>query len=211
MPEIGVKKFYRTEWPVGKEKDGSNKYVKIGLISDTHAPGAVKEPPYEVARAFEGVDLILHAGDIYGASCIDWLEKIAPVQAVEYQGHSTFEGDDRVAEMRTVRILGHTVGIMHDIMLPGVAKEIRPGVLEADFPGTMSMAEAVQRIFDDPVDIVVFGHTHESVMEHHDGVLFVNPGSPSLPKQLRKLGTVAILEVTPEDKKAHIVNLSDFS
>lgn len=211
MPPLGVKKFARTEWPVGNAKDGSVGYVKIGLISDTHVPGAIKEPPYEVAKAFEDVDLILHAGDIYGASCIDWLEKIAPIWGVEYQGYSTFEGDDRIAEMRTVKILGHTVGIMHDIMLPGVAKEIRPGVIEADFPGKITMAEAVQRVFDDPVDIVVFGHTHIAVMEHHDGVLFVNPGSPSLPKQLRKLGTVAILEVTPEDKKARIVDLSDFS
>ena len=56
--------------------------MKIGLISDTHNPGAALEPPYEVAKAFEEVDLILHAGDIYVTSCLDWLEQIAPVPEV---------------------------------------------------------------------------------------------------------------------------------
>ena len=57
--------------------------MRIGVISDTHTPGAAKEPPSEIVQAFEGVDLILHAGDIYIASCLDWLERIAPVMAVE--------------------------------------------------------------------------------------------------------------------------------
>ncbi|MGO9058450.1 MAG: metallophosphoesterase family protein [Candidatus Binataceae bacterium] len=29
------------------------------------------------------------------------------------------------------------------------------------------------------MDIVVFGYTHEAMVETHQGVLFVNPGSPS--------------------------------
>jgi predicted phosphodiesterase len=59
------------------------------------------------------------------------------------------------------------------------------------------------------VDIVVFGYTHEAMAETHQGVLFVNPGSPSLVKQeLIRLGTVAILEVTPESKTAWIVDLA---
>jgi predicted phosphodiesterase len=57
--------------------------MRIGLISDTHSPAMGVHPPEQVARAFEGVDLILHAGDIYSSDCLDWLELIAPVIAVE--------------------------------------------------------------------------------------------------------------------------------
>lgn len=60
--------------------------MKIGLISDTHIPQYSKEPPPQVARAFQGVDLILHAGDIFTPSCIEWLERIAPVKYSESFG-----------------------------------------------------------------------------------------------------------------------------
>jgi putative phosphoesterase len=49
----------------------------IGVISDTH--GLLRP---EVADAFGGVGLILHAGDIGTAEILDQLRKIAPVVAV---------------------------------------------------------------------------------------------------------------------------------
>ena len=80
--------------------------MRIGVISDTHTPGAAKEPPSEIVQAFEGVDLILHAGDIYIASCLDWLERIAPVMAVELGSQAHFNGDPRVAEKRVFELEG---------------------------------------------------------------------------------------------------------
>ncbi len=47
--------------------------MKIGLISDTHAPAFGATSPWQVEKAFEGVDLILHAGDIYTRRYLDWL------------------------------------------------------------------------------------------------------------------------------------------
>ena len=44
-----------------------------------------------------------------------------------------------------------------------------------------------------------------------DDILFLNPGSPTLPKQIRRLGSVAILELSPGRKQAEIVELSTFS
>ena len=44
--------------------------MKIGLISDTHIPSMGPEPPAEVKTAFQGVDLIIHAGDVYTEDCI---------------------------------------------------------------------------------------------------------------------------------------------
>ena len=38
--------------------------MKIGVISDTHIPRAAAELPPEIYKAFKGVDLILHAGDL---------------------------------------------------------------------------------------------------------------------------------------------------
>jgi predicted phosphodiesterase len=46
------------------------------------------------------------------------------------------------------------------------------------------------------------------MVETHQGVLFVNPGSPSLVKQHPRLGTVGILEITPETRAARIIDLA---
>ena len=185
--------------------------MRIGLISDTHNPSAAKEPPEQIIPAFKGVDLILHAGDIYQPSSIDWLERIAPVKGVELGSRAHFEHDDRVEEMQVLELEGHTIGMVHDLMLPGFSDEVRAGVISSRMPDTFSIPKAVEAFFKKPADIVVFGHTHEAVVEEHQGVLFINPGSPSLPMQVRRLGQVAILELTPTEKRAWLVELSDYS
>ncbi len=53
--------------------------MRIGLITDTHIPDAAGELPARIAEIFDGVDLILHAGDVYQSSVLDELERIAPV------------------------------------------------------------------------------------------------------------------------------------
>ena len=56
---------------------------------------------------------------------------------------------------------------------------------------------------------MICGYTHESFVEEHEGVLFVNPGSPTMRGQVRKLGTVALLDLTPDSWEAHIVDLDE--
>lgn len=187
--------------------------MRVGVISDTHNPSVGAEPPSEVAVAFQGVDVILHAGDIYLPSCLDWLERIAPVYAVEMEAYAHFEEDPRVVnKTRVLELGGHVIGITHDLLLPGMVQEITEFSPVANhFPQDADFPAALESIFGKSVDIVIFGHTHYSVVEEYRGVLLVNPGSPNLPKQLRRLGQVAILELEPNRKKAEILNLSEFS
>ena len=85
--------------------------MRVGLISDTHNPSVGDEPPSEVLAAFKGVDVIIHAGDIYQPECLDWLEKIAPVYAVELGASAHFSDDDRVEDMhRVIELGGHSIG-----------------------------------------------------------------------------------------------------
>lgn len=164
----------------------------------------------EVARAFEGVDLILHAGDILIPSCLDWLEGIAPVKAVELGPLGHFNGDSRVADKRVVELDGHSIGMVHDLVLRGMGGEVVPGAFAKRFSPSYSLPKVVEEIFGAAVDIVVFGHTHYALVEEHQGILLVNPGSPGLPMQIRRLGQVAIIELSPAGRKAWIVNLADF-
>ncbi len=187
--------------------------MRVGVISDTHNPSVGAEPPPEVAIAFRSVDVILHAGDIYVPACLDWLEKLAPVDAVELEADAQFKGDSRVVnKTRVLHLEGHDIGMTHDLLVPGMAQEITEySPLSKHFPQDANLSTALETIFDAAVDIVIFGHTHHAVVEDFQGILMVNPGSPSLPKQLRRLGQVAILELEPNHKRAEILELSTFS
>ena len=192
--------------------------MRIGLISDTRIPGIAKEVPPHVTRAFEGVDLILHSGGIQVARVLDWLEQIAPVKAVgriqggQYESSTPFSlqnaDDPRVAEQQVLQLEGHTIGMVNSLDLDPLNDDVIPGFIEAQHFPKQAVSSMVESVFGTPVDIVVFGRTLEAMVEEHDGVLFVNPGSPTIPRNIMKLGQVAILNLTSESREAKIIDLT---
>ena len=194
--------------------------MRIGLISDTRVSRG-EDVPQEVVRAFEGVDLILHAGGINTSAVLDWLEDIAPVKAVgRTEGNRTEspqfssmegQGDARIADQHILELEGHTIGVANALWLPGINDEVLPGVIERHRLSDQAVPVMVEEFFGTPVDIVVFGRTLYALVEEHQGVLFINPGSPSLPKNSQKLGNVAILHLTPESREARIIDLATSS
>ena len=42
-----------------------------------------------------------------------------------------------------------------------------------------TMDRAYQRFAETDVDIIAFGHSHQSLIKTHKGVLMLNPGSPT--------------------------------
>ena len=182
--------------------------MKIGLISDTHIPSSGAAPPDQVIEAFRGVDLILHAGHAYTADCIEWLERIAPVRASESWLQGISESPMRSNTFQSFELAGHMVGMTHELILKSLGDEVLPGAIERYYPKGESIAKALEGIFGQPVDVVVFGYTHQAMIETHEGILLVNPGSPNLIRQEIGLGTVAILELTPERAEATIIDLA---
>ena len=194
--------------------------MRIGLLSDTRVPGVATEVPPQVTRAFEGVDLILHAGGIQAARVLDWLERIAPVKAVGRVQGRQFEtstpftletADNRVAEQHVLQLEGHTIGMVNSLDLHHLNDDVFPGFIAARRFPEGDVSSQVESVFGTPVDIVVFGRTLEAMVEEHDGVLFVNPGSPTLPKNSMRLGQVAILDLTSESREARIIELAALS
>lgn len=167
--------------------------MRIGLLSDTHMPEVEKELPPELIEALQGVDLILHAGDIYIPSVLDELERIAPVLAArgddDYGGTLT---DERVKEKQVLELEGKTLWLMHQ----------RPYYLLSQWwQGKLASGE------DSNPDIVVFGHEHRTDVQQIDGILFVNPGSPTFLNYLRGLGSIGILDINSGGADAQIVRL----
>lgn len=182
--------------------------MKIGVISDTHIPSSGEAPPDEVIAAFEGVDLILHAGHAYTAECIQWLERIAPVRSAESWLQGISESPMRTNTFQSFDLEGQVIGMTHELILKSLGDEVLPGAIDRYYPKNESIAKALADIFGRPVDVVVFGYTHQAMIETHEGILFVNPGSPNLVRQEIGLGTVAILDLTSDSKEAHVIDLA---
>lgn len=169
------------------EKRGKMKL--IGLVSDTHIPSRSKKLPDRVFEVFEDADMIIHAGDLTQIEIVKELERVAPVAAV----HGNMDGHDvraRFPELNSVEIYDWRIGVMHD-----------PGALW----GTGEMKRVAK---ENDLDVLVFGHTHRQFLKWEDGVLFINPGSPTdpLPPILVK-PTVALLLVTEEKVEPLIVRV----
>lgn len=182
--------------------------MRIGLISDTHLedPAVALHPA--IGRAFAGVDLILHLGDIYGTFVLDRLEAIAPVLGIRaYQDPK----DARLARQRVETFAGMKVAMIHNLGFPETAIDVDQNLR---FPAGTPVQDVLSKKFGEPVQVVVFGDTHEEIVAERDGVLLVNPGSPTYPgiqHPLGSLGTVAILEVGDGRASAHIVQLAELA
>ena len=169
----------------------------VGLISDTHSAGSGRDLPDAVFHALAGVDLILHCGDLECLGVLDYLETLAPVLAVRGYEDPTEDGERLAHSTRVVQVEDISIGMVHDIQWPTPRIPTSPDGTGLVFPKT-GAAELTTRKFGQPVDVVLFGDTHEELVCWYDGVLFINPGSPTYPGRKHKpgsLGTVARLRV----------------
>jgi hypothetical protein len=156
----------------------NKEYIVIGVISDTHGlllPEAVK--------ALQGVDLIIHAGDIGNTGVMDKLESIAPVVAV--RGNMDMSEDLReLPETEAIQVGDALLYIIHDIKKLDIAPS------KTDF------------------DAVIFGHLHYPSVAKHSGVLFLNPGSAAQPRR-KSSASLAFLHIRGSSIKTRIVDIDD--
>ena len=183
--------------------------TKIGVISDTHSAGSGRDLPETILDALRGVDMILHCGDLECLGVLDYLEEVSPLLAVRGYEDPLEDGDRLAMTTRVVKVEGVSIGMVHDIQWPGPKIPTTPdgaGLVLPDGNGRDILA----RKFKEPVDVVLFGDTHEELVMHWDGVLIMNPGSPTYPGRRHKrgvLGTLGLLEVDGEDATGRIINL----
>ena len=176
----------------------------IGLLSDTHIAFPSQPLPPQVLTAFKGVDLILHMGDVWIPSVLDTLESVAPVLAARGDDDmdEDFGEDSRMKKMQILSLEGITLWATHIKPRYG---QIIPQEQTNSYSAIFS-----QKPVDDPVDppdVVVFGHSHFAEIEEYKGVLLVNPGSPTMPSYIPKLGSVGLLTVKSGEVEARLVNL----
>ena len=148
----------------------------VGIISDTH--GLLRP---EALLALRGSDHILHAGDVGPPDILERLREIAPVTAV--RGNvDTDAWADGLPLTAILTVAGRVLYMIHD--------------------------RSHLTLYPPPDDAaaVVFGHSHQALIERQDGVLFLNPGSAG-PRRFRLPVTIARFHILADKIEPEIVQL----
>lgn len=152
--------------------------MTIGLISDTH--GLLRP---EAVEALQGVDHILHAGDVGKAHILPALEEIALVTVVK----GNIDKADFAANFPYYEVIElggcyfYMIHILDD--------------MDIDPEGA-------------GIDVVVYGHSHKPEIRHKNGVLYINPGSAG-PRRFSLPVTVAKIEIESGKLIPKIIELKD--
>ena len=164
-------------------QDSSGKLAtqyRIGVISDTHIPHF--SFPDAVWTLFDGVDLIIHAGDLSTLSVLSQLETIAPVIAV--QGNVEREDVIHTLPIKREVVVGHCrIGVVHIL-------------------GDSRYYERTARREFPNARVVVFGHSHTPYNQEHNGLLLFNPGSATDPRR-QPTCSIGMLSIDNEALSVH--------
>jgi hypothetical protein len=160
--------------------------MRVGVVSDTH--GYLNPMLFEL---FEGVERILHSGDITTLDVIDELSVIAPVVAV----HGNMDYPEvvvRYPEDQRLELGGADIFMTHN--------------------GAMLLRSSPNfktRIGRKRPDVFIYGHTHRIDNKLIDGMLSLNPG-PAGKARVDHSPSAAILTLEPgEPPSAEIIMLDE--
>jgi uncharacterized protein len=152
--------------------------MRVGIISDTH--GLLRR---EAEKALQGVQLIVHAGDVGPPEILGKLKLIAPVFAV--RGNVDTEPWARELPVTTVvEAGGATFYVLHNLR----ELDLRPEAAKFDF--------------------VVSGHTHQAEQSVRNGVTYLNPGSAG-PKRFHLPVTLALLDLSRKPWRPDVIRLAE--
>jgi len=152
--------------------------ITLGVISDTHGllrPQAIRE--------LQGVDRILHAGDVGKEEILGRLEEIAPLTVVRGNVDGGQWGA-RLPQTEAVQTNGLWLYMIHNL------QDLDLNPKAAGFAA------------------VIYGHSHEPAIDWREGVLYLNPGSAG-PRRFRLPVSMARLEIVDEALFSTLVSLEE--
>ncbi len=131
--------------------------MRIVILADTHVH-MLEQLPKKIINALSTVDLIIHAGDFTDVKLLDELRHLKEAKAV--QGNMDSMGIKILLPVKEiVEVENKLIGITHGSGSP------------------WGIEGRVKKIFEsNPIDVIVYGHSHRSQNTVVDGILFFNPG-----------------------------------
>lgn len=161
--------------------------MKILIVSDTHRRDGNLLEVIEKTAPF---DMMIHLGDTEGSEAYfkDWIKnEFCVVHVVrgnnDFFSHTEAEKEISIGKYRAFLCHGHMYGVSL---------------------GTENIKEEAR---SRKVNIVMFGHTHKPYLEYcSDGLVVLNPGSLSYPRQDGRHPSFMIMEIDRFGEAHYITN-----
>lgn len=153
--------------------------MKILIVSDTHGRDTALKHLLEQVKP---IDMLIHCGDVEGSE--DYIRSLAQCPVHMVAGNNDFfcdlpkEEEFLIGKYRVLLTHGHYYYI--------------------SMGAQMIKEDAAARGFD----IVMFGHTHRPYLEQDKGIVVLNPGSLSYPRQEGRKPSYMMMELD-RDGQAH--------
>ncbi len=152
--------------------------ILVGVVSDTHG----RLPP-QVLQALEGASMIIHAGDFNTPNVFEQLRQANQLVAV--RGNTDYHDRLHALPYTEVVQVGEVfIYVIHDLL-----------EMEID-PRAAGFA------------VVIHGHLHVPEVRERQGVLYLNPGSPTSPRRGSSPG-VAMLRIRGDRVRAYLIPFSE--
>lgn len=134
--------------------------MKIGILSDTHGDKLQMDKAISYLKK---CDLIIHAGDNFSDS--KYIYNETKINIIAVKGNCDFE---QVEDELLFEVENKNIFLCHGDRY-NVSYGIEDISKKAKYIGA---------------DIAIFGHTHTPLNINKDGILYINPGSISLPRKV---------------------------
>lgn len=161
--------------------------TRIVVFSDTHCHTWEEVHPdirAEVARA----DIAVHCGDLVRMDVVDGMRRSAKEAIVVHGNSDPADVRSVLPYVEVIEVEGVRIGITH------------PAWGGPEFPPEDLLGD-----FDDPPDVILYGHIHETLNETIDGVHYLNPGQgyPSF----MVAATIAVLTIDNGTYSAEVITI----
>jgi len=133
--------------------------MKIAVISDTHIKKKIEVFKEILEGHLKDFDLIIHGGDYNHMEVLKLLQETGKFVGVWGNADSD-EIKETLKEKEVLEVEGLRIGIFHG---HGEKKT--------------TIERAVEALQQEHVDIIIFGHSHQPLIQSKKGILLLNPGS----------------------------------
>ncbi|AJA47446.1 phosphodiesterase [Clostridium pasteurianum DSM 525 = ATCC 6013] len=153
----------------------------IGVLSDTHRiNGYIKE----ACKYTKDCDIIMHLGD--NVEDVGEIKQYYKGKIINVSGNCDYTD---VPSEKIEIIEGKKFFLTH-----GHRYNVKSSLMNLKY-----------KALETGADIVLFGHTHIAISAEEDGILFINPGSVSMPRNGKN--SIAFIEIVDGNIKYNIKNL----
>lgn len=149
--------------------------MRVLIVSDTHG----RHGGFDRALQEAGdIDVLIHLGDVEGDET--YIDAVVDCEKHIVRGNNDFFSD--LPREEEFYLGKHKVFITH-----GHAYYVS---LDPEYIRQEGRARGA--------DIVMFGHTHRPFFEENDGIVVLNPGSLSFPRQEGRKGSYMMMEIAED-------------